>query len=210
VSQVNLLPPEILKGQQTRKLTVLVIAGGLVLWALIFLFYLLQAGSLGGVEDEIAAEQASNAQIQSEIDGLQHFEDLQVRAQAKQAQLAGAYAGEVSFSQMLMDVSRVIPAEAYLQTLAIQVNTVGGTTDTSASAPATGFVGTIQAGGQGLGVDSLSSWLTTLEQVKGWVNPWMGSITREEGTQVFTFTSQIDLTPSVLTRRGRQAVTPVA
>src|SRR5439155_107433 len=76
----------------------------------------------------------------------------------------------------LMDLSRVIPSDAYLDTFTATITgppaaTTGGTTTT------TPLIGTMITGGQAIGFDSLSIWLTRLELVQGWVNPWMPTIT---------------------------------
>ena len=204
MSQVNLLPPDILEAQRWRRLTGFVVAGGAVVLGLIFLFYLMQVGTLGGVRDDIEAQEASNAQLRQQIADLQRFEDLQVRAQAKQQLLASAFTGEASFSGLLMDMSRVIPSDAALNSLAVTVTPP--TADAEAEAGATGFVGTITTAGSADSFDTLSTWLTRLEQVQGWVNPWMSSISREGDTgTIYTFASGVDLTADVLTERGRGA-----
>ena len=204
MSQVNLLPPEILEAQRWRRVTGLVVAGGAVVLGLIFLFYLMQVGTLGGVRDDIEAQEATNAQLRQQIAELQRFEDLEVRAQAKQQLLAAAYTGEASFSGLLMDMSRVIPSDAALNSLTVTVTPP--TADPEAEATASGFVGTIATAGSAQGFDTLSTWLTRLEQVQGWVNPWMTTISRagDAGT-IYTFSSGVDLTPDVLTERGRGA-----
>ena len=204
MSQVNLLPPDILEAQRWRRLTGFVVAGGAVVLGLIFLFYLMQVGTLGGVRDDIEAQEATNAQLRQQIADLQRFEDLQVRAQAKQQLLASAFTGEASFSGLLMDMSRVIPSDAALNSLAVTVTPP--TADAEAEAGATGFVGTITTAGSADSFDTLSTWLTRLEQVQGWVNPWMSSISREGDTgSIYTFASGVDLTADVLTERGRGA-----
>jgi Tfp pilus assembly protein PilN len=205
VSQVNLLPPEIVEAQRWRRLTGLVLAAGAVVVALIFVFYLMQVGTLGGVRDEIEAQEATNARLRQQIGELQQFEDLQIRAQAKQELLAAAFAGETSFSGLLMDMSRVIPSDAALSSLAVTV--APPTAEVAEEAPtATGFVGTITTAGEAQGFDTLSTWLTRLEQIEGWVNPWMTTISRRDETgTIYTFSSGVDLTPDVLTARGRGA-----
>jgi len=206
VSQVNLLPPEILEAQRWRRMTGLVAAAGAVVLGLIFVFYLMQVGTLGNVRDDVEAQEATNQQLQAQIADLQRFEDLQVRAQAKQELLAAAFVGEASFSGLLMDMSRVIPSDAALSSLAVTITppTADGDATTDASAP--GFIGTITTAGEAQGFDSLSTWLTRLEQVQGWVNPWMSSIAqRDQGGTIYTFSSGVDLTPDVLTERGRGA-----
>jgi Tfp pilus assembly protein PilN len=206
MSQVNLLPPDILQGQRYRRLTLTVLAAGALILGLIIIFFLVQVGRLGSVNDDIAAKEQTNAQLQSQIDSLQKYDDLQVQAQQAQSQLDAAYAGEVSFSGMLMDLSRVIPSDAYLDTFTATVTgpppAAGGTTTT------TPLIGTMTTGGQAIGFDSLSIWLTRLELVKGWVNPWMPAITAN-GTvpNAYTFTTSVDLTQDVETPRGRGEVT---
>ena len=51
---------------------------------LILVFYVLQLGSLGGVNDDIEAAEQNNAGLQRDIEDLQEFEDLSAEAQAKQ------------------------------------------------------------------------------------------------------------------------------
>ena len=77
----------------------------------------LQSSELSSVNDEIEAQEATNASIQASIAEKQKFADLQAEAQAQQQLLSAAFAGEVSFSALLMDFSRVIPSDAYVNSL---------------------------------------------------------------------------------------------
>jgi Tfp pilus assembly protein PilN len=201
VSQVNLLPPEILQGQKTRRTALLVLAAGGVLLALLLGFYLLQVQKLSDVEDQITAQEQTNAQIQEEIDQLQKFEDLQVEAQQKEELLSSAYAGEVAFSGLLMDVSRIVPSDAFLQSLSVTAQPAQpaeGEEDTGAT-----FVGNMALGGEALGVDTVSQFLTRIEQVEGWVNPWASSIAQVEAAiDSWSYAITVDLTDQVLTPRG--------
>jgi Tfp pilus assembly protein PilN len=209
MGQVNLLPPDILQGQRYRRLTLTVLAAGALILALIVIFFLVQVGRLGSVNGDIEAKKQSNAALQTQIDSLQKYDDLQTQAQQAQTQLDAAYAGEVSFSGMLMDLSRVIPSDAYLDTFTATITgpaaaTTGGTTSTTT----TPLIGTMSTGGQAIGFDSLSIWLTRLELVRGWVNPWMPTITANATVpDAFTFTTSVDLTQDVETPRGRGEVT---
>jgi Tfp pilus assembly protein PilN len=207
MSQVNLLPPDILQGQRFRRLTLTVLAAGAIIFALIVAFFVIQVGRLGSVNGDITAKEQSNTELQSQIASLQKYDDLQVQAQQAQSELNAAYAGEVSFSGMLMDLSRVIPSDAYLDTFTATITgpptaTTGGATTT------TPLIGTMTTGGQAIGFDSLSIWLTRLELVQGWVNPWMPTITANPTVpNAFTFTTSVDLTQDVETPRGRGEVT---
>ena len=212
MSQVNLLPPEIRQRAQTRRLTLMVIGAGVVVLALIGFFFVLQSASVARVNEDIAAQERKNAGIRSQIAGLQEFAALQTEAQAKQALLSAAFANEVSFSGILLDLSRVIPSDAYLTTFSAQVappaaETVPGTVVVSE----TPLIGTMTAAGEASGADSLASWITRLESVKGWVNPWITTFTESTpGTDNFTFNSGTDLTNDVLTDRARDAADAVA
>ncbi|TMK89983.1 MAG: hypothetical protein E6G43_08100 [Actinobacteria bacterium] len=206
MSQVNLLPPDILQGQRYRRLTLTVLLAGAIILALIVVFFLVQVGRLGSVNSDISAKKQSNAQLQGQIDSLQKYDDLQVQAQQAQGELDAAYAGEVSFSGMLMDLSRVIPSDAYLSTFSATIT--GPAPATGGSTTATPLIGTMTTGGEAIGFDSLSIWLTRLELVRGWVNPWMPTITADSTVpNAYTFTTSVDLTQDVETPRGRGEVT---
>jgi Tfp pilus assembly protein PilN len=202
VSQVNLLPPDIQRGQRVRRVTLAVLAAGAVIVALVFAFYLLQAQSLSSVNDDISAQESTNEAFEQEIADLQRYEDLQVRAQQQQALLNSAYANEVAFSGLLMDLSRVIPSDAYLASF--DVTTAAPVVAADQTTPA--FVGTISTSGTGASFETLSRWLTSLEQIQGWANPWMPSITQSGSvTGAYDFSTSVDLTQDVLTARGAAA-----
>jgi Tfp pilus assembly protein PilN len=213
VTQVNLLPPEIRQRTQTRRLTLMVIVAGVAVLVLLGFFYVLTSASLSRVNEDIAAQETQNAQINAQIAGLQEFAALQTEAQAKKALLTTAFANEVSFSGVLLDLSRVIPSDAYLTTFAAQVTPPAATTTVpTAPVTTTPLIGTMTAAGEGSGADSLASWITRLESVKGWVNPWISTFTETTpNTDRFTFNSGADLTSDVLTDRAlgaSEATTP--
>jgi Tfp pilus assembly protein PilN len=206
MSQVNLLPHDIQEGQRYRRLTLLVLLVGAIVLVLILGLFFIQVGKLSSVNNDVEASQQNNDFIQSQINQLQKYEDLQVQAQAAQAELSAAYQGEVSFSGMLMDLSRVIPSDAFLTTFSSTISgppaAEGGGTQTT-----TPLVGTITMDGEAIGFDSLSTWLTRLETVQGWVNPWMPTISADNAVaNAFTFSTSVDLTADAETARGQGQV----
>jgi Tfp pilus assembly protein PilN len=200
MSQVNLLPPDIQAAQRQRRLAGVVALAGVGVIGLILVFYVLQLGKLAGVREDIEDEERSNASLQAEIDQLQEFDDLRARAQAKEALLNQVYENEVSFSGLLMDVSRVIPPTAALTSMSAAKQeptpSTGGTTL---------LVGRIDVAALALDYDSVASWLTRLERVRGWVNPWVNSIA-DPASGPITYTSGVDLTDAAVTARGRRGV----
>ena len=200
MSRVNLLPPDIRKGQQQRKVTSMVVLAGLAVVALILGFYVLQIGRLGTVRADIESQDRTNADLQRKIDDLQEFADLQDLAQQKEALLAAAYRNEVAFSGMLMDLSRITPSDSYLESFSAQIQGI----DPNAEPVDIPLIGTIQVSGQAIGYDTIATWLTRLEQIRGWVNPWIPSVSAVEGVpDGQSFSASVDLTDDVLTERGR-------
>ncbi len=210
MSQVNLLPPEVLQSQRWRRVTMLVLAlGGVALVAVIG-FYLYQTNQLAGVQDDIDTQAATNASIQAQIAEKQKFADLQSEAQSKEELLATAYSGEVSFSSILMDVSRVMPSDAFLSDLTTSIS--AGTTAAAGAAPGTtattvptGIIGTLSGTGQAVSIDTVAALLTRLGQVDGWVNPWVTALVRAEDVNGYTYSVGVDLTQDVETPRGKEA-----
>lgn len=205
MSQVNLLPPEVLQSQRWRRVTMLVLAlGGLAMVAVIG-FFLYQNNKLSGVQDEIDTQAATNASIQAQIDEKQQYADLQAEAQSKEELLATAYSGEVSFSSILMDVSRVMPSDAFLGDLTSSIVAGTATTPADPGAVPTGIIGTLSGTGQAVSIDTVAALLTRLGQVDGWVNPWVTALVRAEDVNGYTYSVGVDLTEDVVTPRGKEA-----
>ncbi|HEX6400096.1 MAG TPA: hypothetical protein VF108_06455 [Actinomycetota bacterium] len=199
MSQVNLLPPDILAAQRQRRMAGVVALAGVGVIGLIFAFYLLQVGRVSGIRDDIDRQEQTNRSLQADIDQLQRFDELRARAQAKQELLNQVFANEISFSGLLMDVSRVIPSTAALTSL-----TAAKEEGEIATGGSTLLLGRIDVAGLAADYDTVASWLTRLERVRGWVNPWVTSIA-DPAAGPITYTSGVDLTQDAVTRRGRRA-----
>jgi len=201
MTQVNLLPPELRAREVTRRQFNIVVVVGVIVLGLVGLFYFFQVMNLSGAQDDLAAQEADNAQLQAQIADLQRFADLQAQLAARQAQVRTVFAGEISWSTALLDVSRVIPTNAYLTSLSASISAAPVEGATGAT-----LVGAIDFTGQVLETDTLASWLTRLEQVDGWVNAWFNSATESAPfTRIYTFSSGVDLTAEATTRRGSGA-----
>lgn len=200
MSQVNLLPPDIQAAQRQRRMAGVVALAGVGVILLIGIFYVIQLGQLANVRDDIERQEATNRSLQTDIERLQRFDELRARAQAKQELLNQVFENEVSFSGLLMDVSRVIPSTAALTSLSASAGEPAPTTGGE-----TLLLGRIDTSGLALDYDTIASWLIRLERVRGWVNPWVTSIA-DPATGPITYTSGVDLTEAAITPRGRRAV----
>jgi Tfp pilus assembly protein PilN len=209
VNQVNLLPPELRQRQAVRRTTSFVVAGGLVVIALVGVFFFLQSQRLADVQDELAAQGARNADLQTTIAELQSFADLEAQLDAKRQLVTTLFLNEVSWSSALLDVSRVIPDASYLLNMTGQVQGTGTAADPTAPPVLGGLIGNMTFSGVAQETETIASWLVRLEQVDGWVNAWVTSAQENAPfSRIYTFASGLDLTLEAATDRGQGSVTP--
>ena len=207
MSQVNLLPPELRERQAIRRTTSLVVAAGLAVLALIGIFYFFQVQRLSQTQSDLEAQQSRNAQLESEIASLQQFADLQAELAQKEALVGEIFVNEVSWSSALLDVSRVIPDASYLTNLTGQITpTIVGevATEPTGGTPDTTLIGNMTFAGVANQTETIATWLTRLEEVRGWVNAWVNSAQEDAPfSRIYTFSNGLDLTQDAATPRGQ-------
>jgi Tfp pilus assembly protein PilN len=119
--RVNLLPEATkARGKATRQRNITVAAGLVLLLALGGTYYR-ATSQVQAAEDQLAAEQLRTAGLESEVAQLVGFRDLADRAEQSESVLIAAMGGEVSAAGILQDVAAVVPADAQLETLDIQL-----------------------------------------------------------------------------------------
>jgi Tfp pilus assembly protein PilN len=198
VTQVNLLPPEAVARQRTRRVMAGVVAGAAVLVALFVFIYFLQSTRLSKAEKKLQAQEAVNGRLQSQIAGLSQFAQLKQDVTDKNMELSNLLSGQVLWSGILQDVSMIIPDKMSLTTM----NSSLGGADSSQPTAANGLIGSITFSGVAADRPTISVWLTRLEQEKGWVNAWVSTlttITDAQGNKVIQFSGSVDLTPDAST-----------
>ena len=203
--RVNLLPPELFERQRIRRRTLLVVAFGVVVLAAIGAFYALQVIRLGQVEEDIRAQQAENAALRQEIADLQDIAALQQEIRDTRDLLASLLADRVLWSGVLRDISLVIPPETWLTGLSGTVGAAipGEEATTQPVGPVAGLVGQISFTGNAFDHRDVALWLSRLEDVRGFLNPWLATSTKTliGNTEVVEFNSSVDLSEQALARR---------
>jgi Tfp pilus assembly protein PilN len=190
MTQVNLLPGDVKVEQQVRRTTALVVSAAVAVVALLFFVFVLQSARLARSQDQLTQQESVNSDLNTKIAGLLRFEDLKKEVAAREAQLMNLQAGEILWSGVLRDASIVIPDQVFLTSVS---GTLYGGPGVSAGG-VTGMAGNIQFTGEALDYPTVSKWLTRLEEVTGWVNPWVGSATKSGADNRITFSGSVDLT----------------
>ena len=201
--RINLLPPEIYERQRIRRRTAAVVAVGVIVLAAVGAFYFLQVLRLNEVEDDIAAQEAENAQLRAQIGELQEIDVLIMEIESTRGLLSSLLADRVLWSGVLRDISLVIPGQAWLNGVNGQVG-VPGAEGTEPAQPGA-LVGQISFNGFAFTHRDVALWLSRLEDVRGFVNPWLSNSTKTDiGTQeAVQFTSSVDLSEQALARGRR-------
>ena len=212
MTQVNLLPREVKQRQTVRRRTGLVVALGALVVGVILAFWFLQGVRLNDFDQQVAEQEAVNAELQQQVASLQKYADQKAALDAQKALLQSALADTVHWSGILNSVSTLEPGSMWLSSL------TGTATPPTTAVPVPGapapvtpttgaqLIGNIQFQGNSLDTDTISEWLTELELPKGWVNPWMGSATLGDinGTPVWQFSSSVDLDSRAAHKGGIQ------
>jgi Tfp pilus assembly protein PilN len=223
--RINLLPPELYERQRVRRQTGLVVVVGVLMLAALGGFWFLQVLRENAVREDIAAQEAENARLQQEINELQEIGQLQAEIDATRDLLNTLLADRVLWSGVLRDISLVIPGQVWLNGMTGQVGApaAGTGTTTTTAAPTTtttttttgtvpgqaaagpALVGQVSFNGFSFTHPDVALWLSRLEDVRGFVNPWLQNSTDTViGTQtVESFTSSVDLSEQALARRQR-------
>ena len=203
--RINLLPPEVLERQRTRRRTVIAFGAGLLVLVLLAGFYVVQVFTLQGIEEEIEVQQAVNAQLEAQIAELQDIAALEDEIERTRLVLSGLLADRVLWSGILRDISLVIPGEVWLNGLTAQLG-LEGAEETGAPVTTTGVVGQISFSGFAFDHRDVALWLSRLEDVRGFINPWLSTSSKTQvGEQeAVTFTSSVDLSEQAIARRGQR------
>jgi type IV pilus assembly protein PilM len=171
--------------------------------------------------------QTDNAQLQSAIDEKMPILEASQQADALDAQIASLLETDVSWSHMLQDVSRVMPANVWLSSFGGQVTQApppeptataaddsdGDSGDDSAAAPAPvaspGLTGTVTITAKAAGYPDVASWIRQLgdeEQFPAFSALWVSSAAEAEGEtgKTIDFSSSATLTDAARSNRAQR------
>ncbi|MGZ8763214.1 MAG: pilus assembly protein PilM [Acidimicrobiia bacterium] len=204
----------------TRKLALVICAVGLGLLLLLGLLSFQKQSQLSDAKDDLSNQQATNAELQSQIDELAEAQQDQAKIEAIQAQVTQILQTDVSWAVMLQEIARTIPDDTWLTAFqgavttdpaaaSAAANTAAGVSGSTAApgtatTPAPGaLTGTVAFTATGLDFTSISSWITRVSAIPSYSDLWVptASATQLGGRTVVNFTSNAALTPKAKSNR---------
>ena len=195
--------------RQRRNVMSVFIAGALVLLLLVGWWFFLGV-QINDAEEELAAVQAENAQLEAQIAELQRFAELAAEVEAKRTALQTVFAGDVDWPALLTEVAMVIPGEVWLTNMTASAGSTEGASQVGTeTAPvridsAEPF-GRIAFNGTSLSMPGVAKWMIRLESVKEFFAVFLNNATAsaDESGAVSTiqFDSTLELSDKAASRR---------
>jgi Tfp pilus assembly protein PilN len=119
--RVNLLPEATKQKDQAAQQRSLVGLAGVLLLAVLGGIYVWATMQVNDAEERLAAEEATTADLRGQQAELVGFQELADRRDRATQTLMTAMGGEVSLAALLQDVAAVMPGDAQIESLAINL-----------------------------------------------------------------------------------------
>ena len=232
--RIDLLPRQLVEQRVVRRQRTGIGAGFLILLTLLGLWYALESRELGRAKDQADREREVATGLRARRLQLQPLATLESQIAASEQLRASVYRHEIRFSNVMRDISAIVPDDVWLTSMAVTFNgsgtTLPGTAATTqqpgtAAAAATpgspgagSPVATITFGGSGLEHVDVGGFLRALARgpKKGgqqvYLNPYFTTSQKadEQGQATVTFSATVDLSSAAYSGRFQPAgtVTP--
>ena len=209
--RIDLLPVSYVERRKERRsISLVILVGALLVLALIAWFFLLRS-QISTAQDELAAVQAQNLQLEGQIAELQRFADLDAEVKAKKTALQTVFAGDLDWPAILTEIAMVSPGDVWLENL----TSSAGSTEGAAPVPSEtnairlskkAAVGRISFTAHSAScMPGVAKWLIRLATVDEFEAAWIGSAgevdTRPGCEPPVDFSSTVELNEKALSRR---------
>ncbi|MFA9429170.1 PilN domain-containing protein [Egicoccus sp. AB-alg2] len=196
--RVNLLPQVTREQARAAKQRRILAASGLGLLVAVGGVHWWGTGQLRDAEDRLAAAELRTAELQGEVAQMSEYRELEELGMKANASLTEAMAGEVSLAWILSDLASVMPADAQLETITINMPRPDPAAETTSVGSFTITGKTVET--HAPGVEAI---LHELGKVAIFRNLYFNSssLDDEEGTEVATFSVDGELAPFAKTGR---------
>lgn len=115
--RINLLPPEIIGRRKAESRRLIFVAIGLAVIAVMGIGWAFLALAVGIKTGEVASAQQQAANLRSQAESFKVFEDRGRDLQARQTVADRALTGRISWSELMGDLSLVLPPDVWIESL---------------------------------------------------------------------------------------------
>lgn len=168
--RINLVPAQERKRTQTDfGLVILIIAAVVVIAGLGYAYYRLSS-DLSDKQAELADLQAQNQQIQAQLASLAQFDELQNQVTSTEEVVQSIYAGRTLVSDILGDISLVVPEQVWFKTLDLEAPDpplMVDSTSSDAQSPQELEDGSLSVDGNTYTFEDVADLLVRLELIPG-------------------------------------------
>jgi Tfp pilus assembly protein PilN len=199
----NLLPEEIIEARRGRKVRRIVVAALAAFTVIVAAWYGLATLQTANAQAELYSSQAQVRDLTRQQNDFAEVVAARAGSDAIRAQLAGALAGDLSWSRLLIDLQKVAPAGVQVTAVSGTVTPLAPGAPVSSASPAPAAlpaaappIGTLTVTGVGINKLVVAAYVDALGMVKGLSNPYLGSATIQEGK--LRFIVRLDITPAAL------------
>jgi Tfp pilus assembly protein PilN len=192
----------------------MVAVAGLVIVVVLLAWWVFLGTQISAEEERLAEVQASNAELQAQIDELARFARLEQEVQQRQAALQTAMTGDVDWPAVLTEIAMVVPGEVWLTSLQGSAVTpdgsVVGTEDAEIDVAKAESFGRVQFQGTSLSMPGIGKWMIRLGSVKDFQAVWLTTATEtpaqiEQGIPAsFDFDSTIEFNEKAASLRFQE------
>jgi Tfp pilus assembly protein PilN len=211
--RIELLPAVHLQERRQRRTTALIVMGGLVALALLIGYWIVLGASVANEEQRLAQVTATNQALQTDINELQRFADMDAELKERRASLATAMTGDVDWPGVLTEVAMVVPGEIWFTNLTASAGqTEGAAPVGTETAPVRVSqqepFGRIQFTGSSLTMTGVAKWLVRLGTVPEFNALWLNTATEDElseGVDVVTYDTTLELGRKSASHRFEEA-----
>ena len=191
--RINLVPVERRKRTETDTGLVALVGTAILVVGLIVLSYLFFNGALSDKEAELADLQVQNQQLEAQLASLRQYQELDQRRAAVEDVVRQVYVGRTLVSQILGDLSLVVPENVWLGTLNLTASdpppVLSPETQAQGSASAAETLGSLALVGNTYSFEDVARLLVRLEQIPAVSTVSLGSAGAPSG--------QVDTTKGV-------------
>lgn len=190
MSRINLLPIEVRKARSNARIARSIVFVGAAFGILLGGLYLIRTWEIITLNGDLREIETERAAVEARFDEYATVAANQSALEYGQDVVRALLAGEVSWSEQMLELASTVPPGFTLTSLS-------GSSSADPNAP---VIGSLSWAASASGYPPTEVWLERLAAQEGWSNPWLTSLSGEGAT--VTVNGSVDLTPDAITARG--------